>query len=150
MPRKPSTTTIEIPTKLLKALMRSDAMELSIVNAEQTAGVTDSPLQREWQSIADQLSALSHLLFIAHNKTKRRKANKADILSLLNAVFGERNASHVYGVFGFALLASTLNNPSKSGDLVVDGSWTEANEAKWYRLAAERGLGFCNALGGAL
>jgi hypothetical protein len=63
MPSK-STTTIEIPTKLLKALMHSDAMELSIYYAKQTVGVTDGPLQREWQAVADQLSELSHLLFV--------------------------------------------------------------------------------------
>ncbi len=63
MPSK-SSTTIEVPTKLIKALMRSDAMELSIVNAKQTASVTDGPLQREWQAVAEQLSELSNLLFV--------------------------------------------------------------------------------------
>ena len=82
-------------------------------------------------------------------KSTRRKANKTDIVNLLNDVFGKRNAAHVFGVFGFATLASTLNNKT-SGDLVVDGGWKPSAEAKWYRLAAERGIGRRNSEGGAL
>ena len=149
MPRKPSTTTIRIPTVLLKSLLRSEAIELAIANAEGTAGVTDGKESRDWQRMADQLQKLEHLLYAASTRSKRRKATKVDVSCLLSEVFGNRSVD-ILGVFGYASLLPSLNTPHTAGDLVVDAGWRHSEVAAWYRFAAERGIGFCNAEGGAL
>ncbi|NDG64745.1 MAG: hypothetical protein EBY29_14985 [Planctomycetes bacterium] len=148
MPRK-STTTIEIPTKLLKSLLRSDALELAIANAEGTAGVTDGKESRDWQRMADQLQKLEHLLYAASTRSKRRKATKVDVSCLLSEVFGNRSVD-ILAVFGYASLMPSLNTPHTSGDLVVDAGWKPSEAAYWYRLAAIRGIGFCSESGVAL
>jgi hypothetical protein len=148
MPRK-STTTIHIPTALLKSLLRSDALELAIANAEGTAGVTDGKESRDWFLMAARLQKLEHLLYAANTRSKRRKATKIDISCLLSEVFGNRGVD-ILAVFGYASLMPSLNTPHTAGDLVVDAGWKESEAAHWYRLAAIRGIGFCSEDGVAL
>jgi hypothetical protein len=149
MPRKPSTTTIRIPTALLKSLLRSEAIELAIANAEGTSGVTDGKESRDWQRMADQLQKLEHLLYAASTRSKRRKATKVDVSCLLSEVFGNRGVD-ILAVFGYASLMPSLNTPHTAGDLVVDAGWKPSEAAHWYRLAAIRGIGFCSESGVAL
>ena len=148
MPRT-TTTTIRIPTAFLKSLLRSEAIELAIANAEGTAGVTDGKESRDWQRMADQLQKLEHLLYAANTRSKRRKATKVDISCLAAEVFGNR-AVDILAVFGYAALMPSLNTPLTSGDLVVDAGWNPSEAAHWYRLAAIRGIGFCSEEGVAL
>jgi hypothetical protein len=65
MPRNITTTTIAIPTVLLKSLLRSDAIELAVANAEGTAGVTDGKESRDWKRMARQLQKLDELIHAA-------------------------------------------------------------------------------------
>ena len=149
MPRKPSTTTIEIPTVLLKAIMQHDSLWNAVETFDNIGEERDGTESAEFFLQAKHLAKLHHLLNAANTRSKRRKVTKIDISCLLSEVFGNRGVD-ILAVFGYAALMPSLNTPHTSGDLVVDAGWKPSEAAHWYRLAAIRGIGFCSESGVAL
>lgn len=149
MPRK-STTTIEIPTALLKSLMRDESLWEAAESLDRMGEEHDDDTRsRDLFRQAKRLAELHRLFNDANTRSKRRKATKIDISCLLSEVFGNR-AVDILAVFGYASLMPSLNTPHTAGDLVVDAGWKPSEAAHWYRLAAIRGIGFCSEDGVAL